>query len=271
MPASESRINYRTEMADKSIHQNLREAKEQGKKQFAVLIDPDGLRWDYLEEMIRRAIEARVDYLFVGGSLVVNSMLDDCIQAIRQQCDLPIVLFPGSHFQINEGADAILFLSLISGRNPDLLIGQHVVAAPYLKDSRLEVLPTGYMLVDGGAPTTVSYISNTSPIPANKPDIALCTALAGELLGLKMIFLDAGSGAERPVSQQMIKTVSAQLEVPLLVGGGIKTPERAAMSAAAGADLIVVGNAFEKEPGLLGEMADAVHRVGVSKKEELRN
>ena len=156
-------------------------------------------------------------------------------------------------------ADGILFLSLISGRNAELLIGKHVITAPYLKVSPLEILPTGYMLIDGGVPTTVSYISNTQPIPANKDDVALCTAVAGEMLGLKLMYMDAGSGAINPVSTSMIETVSQALDIPLIVGGGIRTPERAFANAQAGADVIVVGNAIEKEPSLLLEMAEAVH------------
>lgn len=242
-----------------TIYQSLQQAKNNQEKLFAVLIDPDKLKMDNVDKIIRLAESASVDCFFVGGSLVVNNVMNDCIKRIRQVSNIPIIIFPGSTLQINYNADAILFLSLISGRNPDLLIGRHVESAPILHRSKLEVISTGYMLIDGGKPTTATYISNTLPIPRNKSDIALCTALAGELLGMKTIFMDAGSGAELPVPTNMIQTVSSQISIPLIVGGGIRTPEKAAKNVAAGADVIVIGNAIEKEPSLLLELADAVH------------
>jgi len=242
-----------------TIYQSLQQAKNNQEKLFAVLIDPDKLKMDNVDKIIRLAESASVDCFFVGGSLVVNNVMNDCIKRIRQVSNIPIIIFPGSTLQINYNADAILFLSLISGRNPDLLIGRHVESAPMLHRSKLEVISTGYMLIDGGKPTTATYISNTLPIPRNKSDIALCTALAGELLGMKTIFMDAGSGAELPVPTNMIQTVSSQISIPLIVGGGIRTPEKAAKNVAAGADVIVIGNAIEKEPSLLLELADAVH------------
>jgi putative glycerol-1-phosphate prenyltransferase len=188
-------------------------------------------------------------------------MLDYCLQTIKESCDIPMILFPGNSFQLSYKADGILFLSLISGRNAELLIGKHVITAPYLKVSPLEILPTGYMLIDGGVPTTVSYMSNTLPIPANKDDVALCTALAGEMLGLKIMYMDAGSGAKKPISASMIEAVSSTINIPLIVGGGIRTPEKALETAKAGADIIVVGNAIEKNPNLIIEMSEAVHGV----------
>ncbi len=245
------------------IYQDLVQAKARGEKKFAVLIDPDKVRLGNMDQVLQNAKDAKVDYFFIGGSLVVNNMLDNCLVSIREKCDIPMILFPGNAFQLSYRADAILFLSLISGRNADLLIGHHVITAPYLKMSPLEILPTGYMLVDGGVPTTVSYISATHPIPANKKDIALCTALAGEMLGLKLMYMDAGSGAVNPVSEEMIDAVSSATKVPLIVGGGIRTPEKALANAKAGADVIVVGNAIEKDPNLVLEMAEAIHSVSV--------
>ncbi len=242
-----------------TIYEDIVEAKKQSTKKFGVLIDPDQIRLQSFETVLEQAIHHRVDYFFIGGSLVVNNKLDDVLQTIRQQSTIPLILFPGNSFQLSHEADALLFLSLISGRNPELLIGKHVVAAPFLKKSSLEVMSTGYILIDGGKPTTVSYMSNTTPIPADKYDIALCTALAGELLGLKMIYLEGGSGAQNPVSTKLVKTVSDGISVPLIVGGGIKTPEKAQAIAAAGADIIIVGNAIEHNPLLIGEMADAIH------------
>ncbi len=246
-------------MAKNRLYREIVEAKSKGEKRFLVLIDPDKLGRRELDRLLDLAMQAPADMLLVGGSLLVQDGLKDCLSRIKAQCALPVVLFPGSAFQVDPAADGILFLSLLSGRNPDLLIGQQVIAAPYVRSSGIEVLSTGYVLVDGGVPTTVSYMSNTRPVPGNKPDIAMCTALAGEMLGMKMIYLDAGSGAERPVSEAMVRQVGANLEIPLIVGGGIRSPERARRSVEAGADLIVVGNALEKDPNLLLEMADAIH------------
>ncbi len=246
-------------MTNNQLLPSFQEAKNTGKKKFAVLIDPDKMSMGNTDEIVKLAVEARVDYFFIGGSLIVNNMLDNCLTDIKERCDIPTVLFPGNNFQLSFRADGILFLSLISGRNPELLIGNHVLAAPYLKVSPLEVLSTGYILVNGGIDTTVRYISNTNPVPHAKDDIALCTALAGEMLGQKLIFMDAGSGAETPVSTSMIAAVSSAISVPLIVGGGISTPEKAAANVKAGADVIVVGNAIEKDPGLIREIGSAVH------------
>lgn len=234
-----------------------------GHKKLAVLIDPDNVRLGQLDQLIDLSIRAEVDFFFIGGSLVVNNKLDACLQSIKERCDIPLVLFPGDSYQLSYKADGILFLSLISGRNAELLIGKHVVTAPYLKLSPLEVIPTGYMLVDGGVPTTVSYISNTSPIPGDKEDIAVCTALAGEMLGLRMLYMDAGSGARKPISTGMIAAVRSAVSVPLIVGGGIVTPEKAVENIEAGADVIVVGNAFEKDPSLVMSMARSIHNCEV--------
>lgn len=246
------------------VYQRLQEAKRQGSKLLAVLIDPDKAEPTHLERLLHLALEAKVDLFFVGGSLITRNALDDCLHFLRSNTAIPTVIFPGSVLQVSPYADAILLLSLISGRNPELLIGQHVVAAPYLRESGLEVISTGYMLVDGGAPTTVSYISNTMPMPADKPDIAVCTALAGEMLGLKLLYLDSGSGAKKPIPEAMIQAVSRNTTVPLIVGGGIRTPEKAYANVQAGADVIVVGNILEKDPQLLLEMAAAVHRSNKS-------
>ncbi len=243
----------------KRIYHSLTEKKLQGKKSFAVLIDPDKVNDDNMVQLIELAISSDVDYFFVGGSLVISDYLDECVQLIKKSCSIPVVLFPGSPSQISKYADALLYLSLISGRNPELLIGQHVVSAPIVKQSGLEIMPTGYMVIDGGAPTTVSYISNAAPLPSDKNEIAMCTAMAGEMLGMKLIYMDAGSGAQKPISESMIKKVSQCIDVPLIIGGGITTPEKAYLNCKAGADVIVVGNAIEKDSSLIKEMANAVH------------
>ena len=229
-----------------TIFQSLAEKKQRGKKSFAVLVDPDKVTTALIDELLDLSVTAKVDYLLVGGSLVISNYLDDCVQHIKRNCDIPVILFPGSPSQISKYADALLYLSLISGRNPELLIGQHVVSAPFVKQSGLEIIPTGYMVIDGGAPTTVSYISNASPIPADKNEIAMCTAMAGEMLGMKIIYMDAGSGAKRAITEEMIEKVSQHIDIPLVVGGGILHPEKAYLNCKAGADVIVVGNAIEK-------------------------
>ncbi len=243
------------------LYANLLEAKKAGQKKFAVLLDPDKVRLAHMDKAIDLAVAAGVDYFFIGGSLIVNNQLDRVLAGIRERCSIPMLLFPGSSFQLSYRADGLLFLSLISGRNADLLIGQHVISAPYLKISPLEILSTGYILIDGGAPTTVQYMSNTAPIPRTKDDIAVCTAMAGEMLGLKLMYMDAGSGAREPISESMIESVSTAISVPLIVGGGIRTAEKAAANARAGADIVVVGNAIEKDPNLISEIAAAIHAV----------
>jgi len=246
------------------IYTELTKARQLGKKKLAVLIDPDKIRLGKLDQLIDLSVRCHVDYFFIGGSLLVNSQLDQCLQMIRQRCQIPLILFPGSTYQVSNKADAILFLSLVSGRNPDLLIGQHVIAAPYLKLSSLEVLSTGYMLIDGGVGTTVLYMSNTSPIPSNKSDIAVCTAMAAEMLGLKMIFMDAGSGASIPVTAEMIAAVRGAVDVPLIVGGGIRSAEKVKENLDAGADVIVIGNALEHDPSLLIDISATVHAHNVT-------
>lgn len=247
----------------KGIYQSLTERKRLGKKSFAVLIDPDKVNNHNMEQLICLAVAAEVDYFLVGGSLVISNYLDECLQMIKKRCAIPTILFPGSPSQVSKYADALLYLSLISGRNPELLIGQHVISAPFVKKSGLEIMSTGYMVVDGGAPTTVSYISNASPLPADKNEIAVCTAMAGEMLGMKLIYMDAGSGAKKAISENMISKVAESISVPLIIGGGITEPEKAYRNCKAGADVIVVGNAIEKDPALIKEMATAIHSIPV--------
>lgn len=231
-----------------------------GGKLFAVLVDPDNHTSSSLKKIRSLSIQAGVDIIFFGGSLLTRDRVDECLDILKSNNPIPVILFPGNNFQVNRKADGILFLSLISGRNPELLIGKQVVAAPYVKASKLEVIPTGYILVDGGTATSVSYMSNTIPVPSDKPAIAACTAMAGEMLGLKLIYMDAGSGAKQPVSPAMIREVKGTVSVPLVVGGGITTPAMARHAAKAGADIIVVGNALEKKPDLVLSISEAIHR-----------
>jgi phosphoglycerol geranylgeranyltransferase len=248
-----------------SVYSSLIEKKSDAQKSFAVLIDPDKVTMTDIDSLCKLSMDAKVDYFFVGGSLVVSNQLDAVILRIKKNCAIPVLIFPGSAAQISRYGDALLYLSLISGRNADLLIGQHVISAPFVKQSGLEIISTGYMVVDGGSPTTVSYISNALPVPADKHEIAMCTALAGEMLGMKLIYMDAGSGALRPIHEHMITAVANAIQIPLIVGGGITQPEKAYHNCKAGADLIVIGNAIEKDPALIGEMASAIHMVSVKR------
>ncbi|MBK7172683.1 MAG: geranylgeranylglyceryl/heptaprenylglyceryl phosphate synthase [Bacteroidales bacterium] len=242
-----------------SIYSTITQKSQANQKQLAVLVDPDKLGILETEALAKLAADAGVDYFFVGGSLLINNQLDMAIKTLKSLTSIPVILFPGNTMQMSWKADGILFLSLISGRNAEMLIGRHVISAPYLKISPLEVISCGYMLIESGKQTAVQYMSNTSPIPATKNDIAICTAMAGEMLGLKLLYLEAGSGATEPVPLKMIESVKGSISIPLIVGGGIRKPEQALDICRAGADLLVIGTAFENDPTLISEMAHAVH------------
>lgn len=235
--------------------------QDKSRKKIAVLIDPDKPTDAQILSIVEKANAADVDFFFVGGSLLTTDSLEHCIKVIKANSDIPVLIFPGNSLQISKYCDGFLLLSLISGRNPEMLIGRHVIAAPYLKLFGNEIIPTGYMLIDSGRPTSVSYMSDTTPIPHDKDDIAMCTAMAGEMLGLKLIYLEGGSGAINPVSNSMISKVKQMINIPLIVGGGIRTPELAAEKAQAGADIICIGTRFEEEPGLLKRFADTIHGI----------
>ena len=239
----------------------LRKRFSDGKKKFACLIDPDKFPLLEIRVIAETSEKAGVDFLFYGGSLVMEYNHARYISVLKKYCSAPVILFPGNQLMIPGEADGLLLLSLISGRNAELLIGKHVVAAPFLKTCRFEILPTGYMLIENGHPTAVSYMSSTIPIPAGQNDIAMCTAVAGELLGLQLIYMDAGSGAENPVGLSMIKKVRQNISIPLIIGGGIRTAKQAKDAASAGADVVVVGNALEKNHFRIHELCDAVHSL----------
>lgn len=238
------------------ISQKLNYFHRTGKKSVAILVDPDSASdEEELSGLISVAVSSNVDFFFIGGSLAAQGQCHRCVELIKSQThQIPTVLFPGNAIQVVDIADGILFLCLISGRNPEFLIGQQVIAAPFLSKSSLEVLPTGYMLVESGSLTSVNYMSQTIPLPNDKPDLAIATALAGTLLGLKHLFLDAGSGAVNPVSSDIISGIRSHTDCPLIVGGGIDTVVKAKAAWDAGADLIVLGNAVEKNPNLLIEV-----------------
>lgn len=243
-----------------SVLKSLQQKHKANKKSIAVLVDPDKAEDpSRLLHLINLASENCVDYFFVGGSLVTSANLSEVVKKIKENVTIPVVLFPGNAIQVDASADALLFLSLISGRNPELLIGQHVVAAPIIRNTRLEVIPTGYMLINSGKITSVAYISNTMPIPDDKYSLAASTALAGQMLGLQTIYIDAGSGAEKEISPRMIASVRKSIAIPLIVGGGISSAQKAITALEAGADMIVVGNALEKDPDLLTEVSEKIY------------
>jgi putative glycerol-1-phosphate prenyltransferase len=231
----------------------------QNSKKLAVLIDPDKITIEILSSIVKGSIKAKVDLFLVGSSLLMENSIDLVIDFIKEHSAIPVYIFPGNVLQISPKADGILLLSLISGRNPELLIGQHVLAAPSLKAANFDIIPTGYMLIDSGTTTSVEYMSNTKPIPQNKSDIAICTAMAGEQLGMKAIYLEAGSGSNKPVSNTLIADIRKSITSTLIVGGGIKTAEDALNACNAGADIVVIGTAFEKDPTLIENIANTIH------------
>jgi len=224
-------------------------------KKLAVLIDPDKSNEKSIDALFSVSGIEAVDYIFVGGSLLVND-IDFTIGLIKSNTRKPVIIFPGNAFQISSRADAFLLLSLISGRNPDMLIGHHVMAAPRLKKLGIPVVSTAYMLFDAGRTTSVQYMSNTQPLPIDKPEIAIATALAGELIGMKQVYLEAGSGAAYPVPNQIISDVARAVQIPVIVGGGIRSATQAGDAWNAGANLVVIGNAAETNPALISQLAN---------------
>lgn len=237
-------------------------------KKLGVLIDPDKSSDKAIASWIDIADNNAVDFFLIGGSLMADRLCER-IRFIKKATSIPVIVFPGNAFQVSKEADAIFFLSLISGRNPEFLIGNHVVAAPFIKKHSLEALPVGYALIDCGKPTSVEYMSNTRPIPYDKIDIAVASAIAGELLGLKFIYLEGGSGAQMHVSSQMISEVKHNISLPLIVGGGIKCADDLRQVYASGADIAVVGTAFEKKPSLIEEFSKI--KLSENKKSLIKN
>ncbi|MFH2143087.1 MAG: geranylgeranylglyceryl/heptaprenylglyceryl phosphate synthase [Bacteroidota bacterium] len=235
------------------IYNKIFSAKTNNKTQVAVLLDPDNYSKKSLLSLLELSNSLSIDYLLIGGS-IVNHSLDSDIELIKSNTKIPVILFPGSLLQLSLKADGILLLSLISGRNPELLIGNHVIVAPFLKSSNLEIISTGYILISSGNTTSVEYMSNTVPIPASKPEIAVATAIAGEMLGCKLIYLEAGSGANYPVNNHLISEVKNNISIPLVVGGGIRTEADFHAAKESGADLIVLGNVLETHPEFLKQI-----------------
>lgn len=244
-----------------NIYQSLLATSQSKGAGYLVLVDPDKVTPDKLPPFIQQATSAGADAFLVGGSLITDDSFERCIILTKQNTNVPVVIFPGGVTQVSAKADAILFLSLLSGRNPERLIGDQVLAAPIVKKIGLEAISTAYMLVESGKTTSAEFMSNTRPLPRHKPDIALAHALAAEILGFKMIYLEAGSGAEQSVPEEMIGAVAKYCTVPLIVGGGIRTPDEARKKVAAGANFIVTGTVFEKngDTALMKDFAAAIH------------
>lgn len=241
------------------VFESILEKFKKGLKQFSILIDPDKYTPESLLNVINEANSNNIDFFLIGGSLLSED-IEKYTSIIKENSEIPVILFPGSFFQITSKADAILFLSLISGRNPDYLINNQVIAAPYIKKKNLEAIPTSYILVEGEKTTSVEYISNTKPIPSDKTDIIKATAIAGEMLGHKIIYLEAGSGASKAISAAVISEIKKSVNLPLIVGGGIKTPGCVSKLISAGADIIVVGNSIEENPELIEPLNDIIRQ-----------
>jgi len=230
-----------------NIYNNILLSKAKNEKLLAILLDPDKIDLNKTTALVEKINQSPATHVFIGGSLVKNNILDELIINFKQKCDLPIILFPGNPSQISDNADGILFLSLISGRNPDYLIEHQVNAAPILKQTNLEIISTGYILIESGAKTAVEKVSMTVPLDRNNPELIIATALAGEMLGNKLIYLEAGSGAKKAVPLEIIKKVAQNIAIPLLVGGGIIDLQGIQNAFDSGADLVVIGTAFEND------------------------
>ena len=244
-----------------TIFNYLLSVKEQKGAGYIVLIDPDKNSEKYLEEKISKINECGVDAIFVGGSLILDNNCEKRVKMIKSLSKLPIIFFPGGISQLNKYYDAMLFMSILSGRNPHYLIGEQVIAAPIVKDLDIETIPTGYLIIDGGSNSSVQFMSGSNPIPTEKPDILVAHALAAQYLGKKIIYLESGSGAKKPIPNHLIEAVKRYIDIPIIVGGGIRTPKSAYEKVQAGASFVVTGSIIEDDDtNLINEFADAIHK-----------
>ncbi len=230
---------------NRNILEHIRSSKRKKEKLLAILLDPDKLSVNKLPVIISKISSNKVHFIFVGGSSVTNGITEIFVRKIKTLTSIPIVLFPGDFSQLTNNANAVLFLSLLSGRNPEYLVEQQIKSVDFLKNSSLEIIPTGYILIDGGVETSVQKVSNTTPIPQLNLEEILNTSIAGEYLGKQIIYLEAGSGAVTPVDPKIIRSVSENIDIPIIVGGGIRTKQQLRMAFDNGADLVVIGTAFE--------------------------
>jgi len=236
------------------VYNKILSAKKNGEKLLAILLDPDKLNLLEVAILVKKINKHQVHFIFVGGSTVKNDVTEKIVEKIKQYTKIPIVLFPGNCNQITNQADAILFLSLLSGRNPEYLIEQQIKSVPFLQNTALEIIPTAYILIDGGTKTTVQKVSNTTALSQKNMDKIVNTACAGMYMGNKLIYLEAGSGAKNTVQTEIIKSVKEKTTIPIIVGGGIKTKKQMLEIYKSGADLIVIGTAFEKNNNLLAQL-----------------
>ena len=242
-----------------SVYEKLLSVKNEKGAGFLVLLDPDRMSVPQIVELAQKSEKGGADAFLVGSSLLLSTRFDEAVKEIKANVSIPVTIFPGNANQVSRYADAILFLSLISGRNPHLLIGEQVKAAPAIKEFGLEPIPTGYLLIESGGATSVQFMSDTQPIPKNKPDIVKAHALAAEYLGMKFVFLEAGSGAENSVPDTIIREVKDFISIPIIVGGGVKDPDVAYRKVKNGASFVVIGNSLEEDDSIIEEFADAIH------------
>jgi len=242
-----------------SVLSKLNNCVEKKGAGFIVLIDPDKKNDKNIDQLVENANQNGVDAIFVGGSIMMDGLYHKRVERIKSISEIPVILFPGGVNQINKHYDAMLFMSLLSGRNSHYLIGEQVIAAPIVKDYEIETIPTGYLLIDGGSPTSVEVVSGTKPLPSNRPDIIVSHALAAQFLGMELIYLEAGSGALNEVPEDVVKKVADEISIGLIVGGGIRTPEDANSIVNSGASFVVIGSAIEKSAELMKEFSSSIH------------
>ena len=242
-----------------SVLSKLNDCVEKKGAGFIVLIDPDKKNDKNIDQLVEKAHQNGVDAIFVGGSIMMDGLYHKRVERIKSISEIPVILFPGGVNQINKHYDAMLFMSLLSGRNSHYLIGEQVIAAPIVKDYGIETIPTGYLLIDGGSPTSVEVVSGTKPLPSNRPDIIVSHALAAQFLGMELIYLEAGSGALNEVPGDVVKKVADEINIGLIVGGGIRTPEDANSIVNSGASFVVIGSAIEKSAELMEEFSSSIH------------
>ena len=245
-----------------SVYQYLMDVRKNKGAGFFVLMDPDRSTPRMMMEQAKKCCDAGVDAILVGASIMMNGVFEEAVESVKSAVDIPVIIFPGEKSQITSKADAILFLSLLSGRNPEFIIGEQARSAPLIKSIHLEAISTAYLLVESGKTTSVEFMSNSKPLPPDKPEIALAHAMAAEIFGMKLVYLEAGSGAAHPVPDEMIRVVSAGVEIPVIVGGGIRTPETVSAKVSSGASFVVVGNHLELSAnmGSLESLVKAAHR-----------
>ena len=241
-----------------SVLSKLNDCVKTNRAGFIILIDPDKKNDKKIDQMVQAA-NLYADAIFVGGSIMMDKLYHERVKRIKSISKIPVILFPGGVNQLNNYYDAMLFMSLLSGRNPHYLIGEQVIAAPIVRDFEIETIPTGYLLVDSGSPTTVEFISGTKPLSPSRPDVIISHALAAQYLGMRLIYLEAGSGARNKIPENLIKKIVSEIDISLIVGGGIRTPQMAKSIVDSGASYVVIGSAIEESTAIAKEFSSAIH------------